>query len=80
MIEKWGCVYFVFEGVSSCAFLYINDTYIGFTQGSHLKAEFDITDAVGEEKNTVRVEVLKWWCGSYLEDQDFFRFNGIFRD
>ena len=36
--KKWGCVYFVFEGVSSCAFLYINDTYIGFTQGSHLQA------------------------------------------
>ena len=78
--KKWGCVYFVFEGVSSCAFLYINDTYIGFTQGSHLQAEFDITDAVVEGKNTVRVKVLKWCCGSYLEDQDFFRFNGIFRD
>ena len=78
--KKWGCVYFVFEGVSSCAFLYINDTYIGFTQGSHLQAEFDITDAVVEGKNAVRVKVLKWCCGSYLEDQDFFRFNGIFRD
>ena len=80
LTQKWGCVYFVFEGVSSCAFLYINDTYIGFTQGSHLQAEFDITDAVVEGKNTVRVKVLKWCCGSYLEDQDFFRFNGIFRD
>lgn len=78
--KKWGRVYFVLEGVSSCAFLYINEQYIGFTQGSHLQAEFDITDAVCEGKNIIRVKVLKWCCGSYLEDQDFFRFNGIFRD
>ncbi len=78
--EKWGRVYFVFEGVASCAFLYVNGCYVGFTQGSHLQAEFDITDCVNKGKNTVTVKVLKWCCGSYLEDQDFFRFNGIFRD
>lgn len=78
--KKWGKVYFVFEGVSSCAFLYINGQYVGFTQGSHLQAEFDITDYVNEGINTVRAKVLKWCCGSYLEDQDFFRMNGIFRD
>ncbi len=72
--------YFVFEGVASCAFLKINDKYVGFTQGSHLQAEFDITDYVVKGTNTVTVNVLKWCCGSYLEDQDFFRFNGIFRD
>ena len=80
-IEKlWGKVYFVLEGVSSCAFVSINEQYVGFTQGSHLQAEFDITPFVTEGKNTIRVKVLKWCCGSYLEDQDFFRFNGIFRD
>ncbi len=78
--EKWGKVYFVFEGVSSCAFLYINGNYVGFSQGSHLQAEFDITDFVQKGTNTVRAKVLKWCCGSYLEDQDFFRYNGIFRD
>lgn len=78
--KKWGKVYFVLEGVASCAFLYVNDQYIGFTQGSHLQAEFDITEAVAEGENKIRVKVLKWCCGSYLEDQDFFRFNGIFRD
>lgn len=78
--KKWGRIYFVLEGVASCAFLYVNGNYIGFTQGSHLQAEFDITDAAVEGKNTIRVKVLKWCCGSYLEDQDFFRFNGIFRD
>lgn len=72
--------YFVFEGVSSCAQLYINDRYVGFTQGSHIVAEFDITDFIHAGTNTVQVNVLKWCCGSYLEDQDFFRYNGIFRD
>lgn len=76
----WGKVYLVLEGVSSCAFLYVNDNYVGFTQGSHLQAEFDITEFVCEGKNRVRLKVLKWCAGSYLEDQDFFRMNGIFRD
>ena len=80
-IEKlWGKVYFVFEGVASCAFLYINDRYVGFTQGNHFSAEFDITDYAKEGENTVSVKVLKWCVGSYLEDQDHFRYNGIFRD
>lgn len=75
-----GKVYFVLEGVSSCAFVYVNGGYVGFTQGSHLQAEFDITKFANEGENTITVKVLKWCCGSYLEDQDFFRMNGIFRD
>ena len=78
--KKWGRVYYILEGVSSCAFVYVNGSYAGFTQGSHLQAEFDITDLVHDGVNTLRVKVLKWCCGSYLEDQDFFRYNGIFRD
>ncbi len=78
--KLWGRVYFVFEGVASCAFLYINDQYVGFTQGNHFSAEFDITDYAKEGENTVTVKVLKWCVGSYLEDQDHFRYNGIFRD
>lgn len=78
--KKWGKVYFILEGVSSCAYLTVNGTYVGFTQGSRLQAEFDITDYVTEGTNTINVKVLKWCCGSYLEDQDQFRFSGIFRD
>ncbi len=78
--KLWGKVYFVLEGVASCATLLVNGHEVGFTQGSHLQAEFDITEYVREGENTIRVEVRKWCCGSYLEDQDFFRFNGIFRD
>lgn len=76
----WGRVYFVTEGVASCAFVTVNGQYVGFTQGSHLQSEFDVTDYVHPGENTLRVKVLKWCCGSYLEDQDCFRFNGIFRD
>ena len=72
--------YIVFEGVCSCIYLYINDKYVGFSQGSHLQAEFDITKYIKEGKNNLRAKVLKWCLGSYLEDQDFFRLNGIFRD
>ena len=78
--NKWGRIYFMLEGVASCAFVYVNGSYVGFTQGSHIQAEFDITGFVLQGENTLRVKVLKWCCGSYLEDQDFFRFNGIFRD
>lgn len=72
--------YFVFEGVASVGVLYINGRYVGFTTGNHLQAEFDISDFVVEGTNRVRVVVHKWACTSYLEDQDCFRFNGIFRD
>lgn len=72
--------YLVFEGVSSEAEVYINGKYVGFTEGSRLMAEFNITDFVISGTNTVRVYVRKWCCGSYLEDQDAFRYNGIFRD
>ena len=72
--------YIVFEGVSSCVFLYINGEFAGYSQGSHLQAEFDVTPFVKKGVNILRAKVLKWCSGSYLEDQDFFRFNGIFRD
>ncbi len=70
----------VFEGVSSCLSLYINGRYVGYTSGSHLQAEFDIAPYVRAGDNTLLAVVRKWCVGSYLEDQDFLRFNGIFRD
>ncbi len=72
--------YIVFEGVSSCVYLYINGEYAGYSQGSHLQAEFDISEFVKKGTNVIRAKVLKWCSGSYLEDQDAFRYNGIFRD
>lgn len=79
-LERTDCdTYLVFEGVSSHAELYVNGAYVGFTQGSRLMSEFDISRYVRSGANTVRVYVRKWCCGSYLEDQDAFRYNGIFR-
>lgn len=72
--------YIVFEGVSSCLELYINGIFAGYSQGSHLQAEFDISELVTEGVNHVTAKVRKWCSGSYLEDQDCFRYNGIFRD
>ncbi len=72
--------YIVFEGVSSCIYLYINDEYVGFSQGSHLPAEFNLTKYLKKGENRLLAKVFKWCDGSYLEDQDFFRHSGIFRD
>mgnify|MGYP000845936948 FL=1 len=72
--------YLVLEGVSSCAEVYVNNTFVGATQGSRLEAEFDLSDVVHQGTNRIRIYVRKWCCGSYLEDQDCFRYNGIFRD
>ena len=72
--------YLVLEGVASSAKVFVNGRYVGYTTGNHLQAEFDLTDYVNQGENTLRIEVLKWTVCSYLEDQDFFRFNGIFRD
>ncbi len=72
--------YIVFEGVSSQFDLYINEKYAGCSQGTHLQAEFDISDFVIEGSNTITVKVRKWCAESYLEDQDYFRFSGIYRD
>ncbi|MBQ7095392.1 MAG: DUF4981 domain-containing protein [Clostridia bacterium] len=72
--------YINFEGVDSCFYLYVNGKFVGYTQVSHMTHEFDLTEFVHEGTNKLVVIVLKWCDGSYLEDQDKFRFSGIFRD
>ena len=69
-----------FEGVDSCFYVWVNGSYVGYSQVSHATSEFDITDVLKEGKNRLAVLVLKWCDGSYLEDQDKFRMSGIFRD
>ena len=73
-------VYINFEGVDSCFYLFVNDVFVGYSQVSHMTSEFDITDALCDGVNTFKVLVFKWCDGSYLEDQDKFRFSGIFRE
>ena len=70
----------MFEGVDSCFYLYINDTFVGYSQVSHAISEFDITEFLKEGKNKITVAVLKWCDGTYLEDQDKIRLSGIFRE
>ena len=72
--------YLNFEGVDSCFYVWLNGTFLGYSEVSHSTSEFDITETVKEGKNTLAVLVLKWCDGSYLEDQDKFRTSGIFRD
>jgi len=72
--------YIVFEGVNSCFYLWVNGKFVGYSQGSRVPAEFNISSYIKAGKNKLAVLVLKWCDGSYLEDQDLWRFTGIFRD
>ena len=72
--------YINFEGVESCFYLWINDKFVAYSQVSHMTSEIDVTDYVRAGKNTIKVLVLKWCDGSYLEDQDMYRYSGIFRE
>lgn len=70
--------YLVFEGVAPCVELFVNGEYIGFSTVSHCTSEFKVP--LKEGINEILVKVYKWCAASYLEDQDFFRYSGIFRD
>ena len=72
--------FIVFQGVDSAFYAWINGHPIGFSKGSRMPAEFDITPFLNAGQNTLAVKVLKWCDGSYLEDQDCWRLSGIFRD
>ena len=74
------CTFLFFEGVDSCFYVWLNGTYVGYSQVSHHISEFDVTDYLTEGDNHLAVLVLKWCDGSYLEDQDKFRMSGIIRD
>ena len=69
-----------FLGVCACFDLFINGEFVGYSEGSHNTAEFDVTKFLKADKNEIIVVVYKWCNGTYLECQDMFRENGIFRD
>ena len=73
-------LYLVFEGVDSCFYVYVNGKFVGFSEISHKLSEFDISEFVDPGENRLDVIVQKWCAGSYFEDQDKWRFTGIFRD
>lgn len=69
-----------FQGVESAFYVWLNGVFIGYSEDSFTPSEFEITEAVREGENRLAVEVYKRCSGSWLEDQDFWRFSGIFRE
>lgn len=69
-----------FLGVASCLDLYVNGMFVGYSEGAHNTAEFDLTPYLTSGENELVAVVRRWCTGTYLESQDMFRNNGIFRD
>lgn len=80
--EEWenNPLFISFQGVESAFYLWINGEFVGYSEDSFTPAEFDITPYVKNGNNKIAVEVYRWCDGSWLEDQDFWRMSGIFRD
>lgn len=72
-------IFLHFEGVKSASFVWVNGKYVGYDQGGMTPAEYNITTFLVPGENTVAVKVFRWSDGSYLEDQDMWRFSGIYR-
>lgn len=72
-------LYISFQGVESGFALWINGSYVGYSGDSFTPSEFDLTSYVKEGENKLAVKVFKWTSSSWCEDQDFYRFSGIFR-
>lgn len=70
----------VFHGAESGLTLWVNGKFVGYSEDSFTPSSFDITDYIKQGKNKIAVNVYRFTSGSWLEDQDFFRFSGIFRD
>jgi len=80
--EEWSGrgVILRFEGVDSAFYVWVNGDQAGYSQGSRIPAEFDVTACVHSGRNTLAVQVYRWSDGSYMEDQDMWWLSGIFRD
>lgn len=72
-------VFISFQGAESGLAVWLNGTYIGYSENSFDPADFELTDALTDGENKLAVEVFRWTSGSWAEDQDFFRFSGLFR-
>ncbi len=73
-------VFLRFDGVYSAYYVWVNGQKVGYAEDSKLPSEFNVTKFLKDGENLLAVEVYRWCDGSYLEDQDMFRFSGIFRD
>ena len=73
-------VFLLFEGVDSAFHLWVNGHDVGYSQGSRLPAEFDLTEYVQAGENTLALRVYRWSDGSWVEDQDYWWLSGVYRD
>jgi beta-galactosidase len=73
-------IFLHFGGVKSAMYVWVNGKKVGYNQGSKTPAEFNITEYIRKDKNTLAVEVYRWSDGAYLEDQDYWKVSGIERD
>ncbi|MBW7457599.1 DUF4981 domain-containing protein, partial [Paenibacillus sepulcri] len=73
-------VYISFQGVESAFYVWVNGDLVGYSEDTFTPAEFDLTPYLIEGENKLAVEVYRWCDASWLEDQDFWRMSGIFRD
>lgn len=73
-------VYLNFEGVASCFYLWVNDRFAAYSEVSHCTSEINVTEFLKPGENAIKVLVIKFSTASYLEDQDMFRYGGIFRE
>ena len=69
-----------FGSVTSNIYLYVNGKFVGYSEDSKLEAEFDVTKYLKPGKNLFAFQVFRWCDGTYLEDQDFFRYSGVARE
>ncbi|GFP78192.1 glycoside hydrolase family 2 TIM barrel-domain containing protein [Clostridium fungisolvens] len=77
---KNGSLYISFQGVESAFYVWLNGNFVGYSEDSFTPSEFELTQYIREGENKLSVEVYKRSTGSWLEDQDFWRFSGIFRE
>ncbi|HJM33042.1 MAG TPA: glycoside hydrolase family 2 TIM barrel-domain containing protein, partial [Candidatus Marinimicrobia bacterium] len=80
--DNWedGQIIVHFDGVKSAFFLWINGKKVGYSQGSMTPAEFNITSYLSPGENSIAVQVFRWSDAAFIEDQDFWRLSGIYRD
>ncbi len=73
-------VFVSFQGAESCVAVWLNGRYVGFSSDSFTPADFELTDCLVAGENKLACQVVRWSAGSWLEDQDFMRFSGLFRE
>lgn len=73
-------VFISFQGAESGLAVWLNGNFVGYSEDSFTPSEFELTEYIKEEENKLSVQVFKWTSSSWCEDQDFFRFSGIYRD